>query len=424
MKPPFPRLFLLCLALSLAAVSGFAADPSADNWPRFRGPGGNGVAGPGEWPIACDVATGANVAWKSPVPAAGFGSPVVWGDRVFLSGGDESARVVLCYEAATGQLLWKSAVPPTEGSPAEPPEVPAQCGMAAATVCTDGARVYAMFANGDLAAFDFAGKPVWAKHLADLKNAYGHASSPILWQGKVILQLDQGEADDQLSKLCCFEGATGALVWEQPRAVGASWATPIVCEVAGRAEIVTLAVPSVIAYAAADGAEIWRADCMDGEVTPSPIFAGGTLFVVNPSNKLQAIRPDGEGDVSKTHLGWGAEDNIPDVTSPVSDGALVFVLDSSGVLTCYDAKNGRKQWDHDYNEPCNASPSLAGGRLYVITRKGTLLVLEAGRAFKELSRSELGEPVFASPAFAHQRIFVRGKEHLFCLEGKTGSVSK
>jgi outer membrane protein assembly factor BamB len=407
MKLSCALLTLLCTAL----VSSLAAD----NWPRFRGPDGSGVATGEGWPVTCDVAKGTNVGWTAPVPAPGFGSPVVWGDRVFLSGGDETARVVLCYEAATGKLLWKSAVPPTVGSPAEPAEVPAQCGMAAATVACDGARVYAMFASGDLAAFDFTGKVVWAKHLADLKNPYGHASSPIVWKGRVILQLDQGEADDQLSKLYSFDGATGAVVWEKERPVGASWATPLICEVAGRAEIVTLGVPWAIAYAATDGEEIWRADCLDGEVTPSPIFVGGTLFVVNPSNKLQAVRPDGVGDVSKTHLGWGAEDSIPDVTSPVSNGELVFVLDSTGVLTAYDAKDGHKHWSHDYNEPCNASPSLAGGRLYLITRQGTMYVLEAGDEYKELGHSRLGEPVFASPAFADHRIFVRGKDHLLCL---------
>jgi outer membrane protein assembly factor BamB len=137
--------------------------------------------------------------------------------------------------------------------------------------------------------------------------------------------------------------------------------------------------------------EIWRAKCLDGEVTPSPIFAAGTLYIVNPTVTLQAIRPDGHRDVTKTHIGWVAEDGIPEVSSPVSDGKLVFVVSSAGLLTCYDAQGGRKQWDHDFEDDCSAAPSLVGDKLYLITKKGTLAVVEASRQFKERGRSALGD---------------------------------
>ena len=407
------------LATDLPSPAEFQA-----NWPRFRGPDGGGISPHANAPLTCDVKTGANIAWTVAVPAPGYSSPVVWGDRVFLTGGDDSKREVMCFDVKSGKLLWESAVPKTAGSPETPPEVPEQCGMAAATPATDGRRVYAMFANGDLAAFDFDGKLAWSKFLAAPKNPYGHAASLLTWQDRVIVQFDQGESEDKLSKLYAFDGATGAIVWQQPRPVGASWATPITFDAAGKSQILTLAVPFAIAYSAKDGAEIWRADCLDGEVTPSPIFAGGALFVVSPSNKLQAIRPDGEGDVTSTHIGWGAEDNIPDVTSPVSNGELVFVIDSGGILTCYDAKDGKKQWDHDFKEECHASPSIAGNHLYLITQKGALIVVEAERQYQELGRSALGEQVFASPAFAQNRIFIRGLKHLICLESKDAASIK
>ena len=415
-------LMLAGAALALAADAPTPAEYQA-NWPRFRGPGGAGVWTHGEVPLTCDVKTGANVAWTAEVPAPGFGSPVVWGDRVFLSGGDEATRVVLCYEAGTGKLLWKSAVPKLDGSE-EKVEVPDQCGMAAATVATDGRRVYAMFANGDLAAFTFDGAVAWAKHLATPKNAYGLATSLATWNDRLIVQFDQGDPEDKLSKLYAFDGATGAVVWEKPRPAGSSWATPIVFEAAGKTQIVALAVPWVISYDAHDGAELWRAECLDGEVTPSPIFAGGTLFIVSPSNKLIAIQPDGHGDVTKTHLGWVGEDGIPDVASPVSNGELVFVLTTGGMLTCYDAKDGKKQWEHDFNDKCHASPSIVGNRLYFLTNKGVLMVVEAGRGFKELARSPLGEEVFASPAFAPGKIFIRSMTHLFCLQAKGRGAAK
>ena len=408
----------------LVATTGLSVTLAADlpsakeylaNWPRFRGPTGGGVSVEGDAPLACDVKAGKNILWSVPVPATGFSSPVVWGDRVFLSGGDEAKCTVLCFDVPTGKLLWQTAAPKTEGSPAKPPKVPDECGMAAATVATDGRRVYAMFANGDLAAFDFEGKVQWAKHLATPKNNYGFATSLITWQDRVIVQFDQGEASDELSKLLAFDGPSGSLAWEQPRPVGASWATPVVCEVHGKPQIVTLGSPWVISYAADDGKEIWRANCLDGEVTPSPIYAGGLLLATTPATKLQSIRPDGQGDITKTHLGWMAEDGVPDITSPVSNGELVFLLDSSGVMTCYDAKTGRKQWDNDFSEECKASPSIAGNTLYLITKKGALIAIEAAREFKELARSPLGEAVFASPAFAQKKIFVRGLKHLICI---------
>jgi outer membrane protein assembly factor BamB len=418
---------ILCAIAIAGAASVYGADlPSPQeyqaNWPRFRGPDGGGFCAKCDVPVNCDIKTGANIAWATAIPAAGFSSPVVWDNRVFISGGDETKREVMCFDVQSGKLLWQHAVPKTDGSPDEPPEVPDQCGMAAATVATDGHRVYAMFANGDLAAFNFDGEVAWSKHLGVPKNPYGHATSLLTWQDRLIVQFDQGEPDDKLSKLYAFDGASGAVVWEKLRPVGASWATPITFDAAGKSQIVTLALPWVIAYSAKDGTEIWRADCLDGEITPSPIFAGGTLFIISPSNKLQTIRPDGQGDVTKTHLGWIAEDGIPDVTSPVSNGELVFLLDSTGGVSCYDAKNGKKQWQHDIHEDCAASPSIVADRLCLITKKGTLIMIEAARQFKEIGRSPLGEQVLASPAFAQNKIFVRGIKHLICITEKNAAA--
>jgi outer membrane protein assembly factor BamB len=404
----------MCLASALADESPSPAEYRA-NWPRFRGPDGSGVYTGADVPVKCDVASGENVAWSAEVPAPGFGSPVIWGNRVFLSGGDEEKRAIFCFDLATGKLLWERDIQKTEGSPDEKPEVPDECGMAASTVATDGQRVYAMFANGDLAACDLDGKLVWSKFLGVPKNTYGHASSLLTLHDRLLLQFDQGEADDHLSKLYAFDGATGKVVWERPRPVGASWATPIVFDAAGKTQILTAANPLAISYAAKDGAEIWRAECLDGEVTPSPIFSGGTVFIVSPVNKLQAIRPDGQGDVTQTHLGWMAEDGIPDVTSPVSNGELVFVIDPGGTLTCYNAKDGHKEWQHELGDACQASPSLAGNHLYAVTKKGTLIVADATRTYHEFGRSELNEEVLASPAFAPGKMVVRGVKHLICI---------
>ena len=238
------------------------------------------------------------------------------------------------------------------------------------------------------------------------------------------MQLDQGDTEDNKSKLYALDGRTGQIVWQRPRKVGASWATPIVIEAAGKAQIITLAVPCVIAYAATDGAELWRVECLNGEITPSPVFAGGLLFVASPSEKLLAIRPDGQGDVTKTHVVWTNEDNVPDVTSPTSNGELVFAVTTSGMLTCLDAKDGKKQWEHDFDMECHASPSLAGNRLYLFSQKGTAVVVEAARQFKELFRTEMGDGFHASPAFAQDRIFLRGVTNVWCLGAAAGKAMK
>ena len=394
------------------------------NWPRFRGADGGGISESTNLPAAWNAETGAGIAWKVLAPASGFGSPVVWANRLFFSGGDAREREVVCLDSGTGQVLWRQPVANVPGAPARPAEVPESTGYAASTLATDGRRVYAIFANGDCAAFTLEGRLAWSRSFGALKNPYGYATSLATWQDRLIVQLDQGDAEDNQSKLYALDGHTGQIVWQRRRKAGASWATPIVIEAAGKAQVITLAVPCVIAYAAADGAELWRVEGLNGEITPSPVFAGGLLFVPSPSEKLLAVRPDGRGDVTKTHVVWTCEDNVPDVTSPISNGELVFMLTTSGMLTCLDAKDGKKQWDHDFEMEFHASPSLAGDRLYLFSQKGAAIVVRAARQFKELFCTEMHDAFHASPAFAQDRIFLRGVTNVWCLGAAAAAPEK
>lgn len=408
-----------------ASGGGAVADAASPeellrNWPRFRGPGGNGLSGSTNPPTQWDPKTGNGVAWKTASPARGFNSPLVWGNRVYFSGGDAALREVFCLDLQTGALLWRQAVTNVPGSPAKPPEIPESTGYCAGSMATDGRRVYAMFANGDLAALTLEGKLVWSKGFGALKNPYGHATSLATWRDRVIVQLDQGEAEERKSKLYEIDGRTGAVVWEKPRAVPASWASPVVMEAAGKAQIVTLAIPAVIAYSATEGSELWRAELLNGEITPSPVFDGVHVIVASPSDKLVAIRPDGSGEISKTHVAWTNEDNVPDVTSPVSTGELVFALTTAGMLTCYDGKDGKKLWEHDFEFECHASPVIAANKVYLIGQKGVAVVVEVARQFKELFRTEMGDTFSATPAFAQDRIVMRGETNIWCLGPKGG----
>lgn len=404
-------------APALPSPAEFAA-----NWPRFLGPTGAACVPNAAFPLSFNLSSGEGVLWKTAVPAPGFNSPLIWSNRVFLSGGDATNRSVFAFDLATGKLVWQRAVANVPGSPAKPPEVPDSTGFAASTMATDGQRVFAIFANGDLAAFTLEGSPAWSKNVGEPKNQYGFATSLAIWQGRLLLQYDQGESENNLSKLIAFDGATGRVLWQKPRPVGQSWASPVVYEVAGKPQIATLAGELVIAYSVTDGNELWRAKMLSGEITPSPIFAGGLVVAVSPSDQLFAIKPDGAGEVTKSHVIWKTDENVPDVTSPVSNGELVFTVTSSGTVTCFDLKDGKKLWEHECELEVSSSPAIAGDRVYVFGARGGMTVLAAAREARELAKADLGEGVLASPAFARGVMVVRTVKTLFCVADKGGPV--
>jgi outer membrane protein assembly factor BamB len=389
-------------AVDLPTAAEFAA-----NWPRFLGPTGNAFASNAAPPLQFDLATGEGVRWRTELSAPGFNSPIIWSNRVYLSGGDATNRSVFCFDLATGHPVWQRSVANVPGAPTERLDIPESTGFAASTMATDGQRVYVMFANGDLAAFTLEGGPVWARNLGAPHNHYGHAISLATWQNRLIVQFDHGEADENISKLLALEGPSGRVVWEKPRAFGASWASPAVAEAAGKPQILTLAGEWAIAYLATDGSELWRAGVLMGEIAPSPIFAGGYALIPSPADTLYAIRPDGSGDVTKTHVAWKTDEGIPDITSPVSNGELAFTVLTHGIVTCHDLRDGARLWEHECDVDINATPALAGDRLYLLGTKGTVIVLAVAREARELARFDLGEGMFASPAFAHGVMVIR-----------------
>lgn len=391
------------------------------NWPRFRGVEGAGVALATNFPVRWDATTGENVLWKIPAPVPGYSSPIVWNGRVFLSGAQGRQGEVLCLDGNTGKLLWRQPLKAAAAPPSEK-EVPDSNVFASATMATDGRRLYAIFASGELGAFSFEGKLLWSKTLGMPDNQYGHASSLATWRDILVVQMDQGEAKAAKSRLYALDGRSGQVRWQKPRNVPSSWASPIVIEAAGKTQIITSADPWVIAYAASDGSELWRADCLHGEVLPSPVFAGGLLVVASPADKLLALRPDGTGDVTKTHVAWTSEENVPDIACPVGNGELVFTITTSGLLTCFDVKSGAKQWEHDFEMESYASPSIAGGRLYLVGLKGGIAIVEPARQFKEIFRGRIEDEFQASPAFADGRIYLRGVTNVVCLGAQSDKL--
>ena len=387
----------------------------ARQWPRFLGATGNAFSSNRVIPDRWDAATGAGIRWRVSLTNAGFNSPVVWSNRVFVSAGDAHLREVFGFDANTGALVWRRAVTNVPGSPATPPAIPEGTGFAAATMAVDGRRVCAIFANGDLAAFHLDGRPAWSKNLGVPKNQYGHAASLAVFEDRLIVQLDQGEAEQARSRLYAFDTLTGRVVWERTRRIPESWSSPCLADAPGGPQIIALGGTWVMAYAARDGAELWKAEILTGEITPSPIFAAGLVLIVSPNDRLAAFRPDGQGDVSKSHLAWSAEDNVPDVSSPVSNGDLVFTANTPGMLTCFDVKDGKKLWEHDLGFEVNATPVIAGDRLLVLGRKGGVAIASVAREYKEIGRFDMGEPILASPAIAGDRLFIRSTQTLYCI---------
>ena len=393
-------------------------------WSRFRGPGGAATSAYKNIPTDWDGRDGPgkkNILWKTPLPLEGKNSPILWEKRLFLTAADKTRRLVLSIDAETGKKLWSCEVA-VPGPPAPVPRIPGDTGYAPGTAVTDGRHVVAMFPNGDLACVDYDGKQLWARNLGLPDNGYGHAASLVMWRDRTLVLFDQAGPGDGMSQLLAFSSRSGKLLWVRPRDVGASWTTPIVIHAAGKDQVITSADPWVISYAPSDGSVIWRAKCMSGDVASSPIYAGGMVFVVHESADLVAIRPDGTGDVTKTHIAWKGDEGLPDITSPVSNGKQVWLLTSNGDLTCYDVKTGKvtypKQMAKELRKPFNSSPSIVGEQLWLMDLKGTTTILAAGPVFKLLGSCELGEPIFASPVFADGRIYLRGAKNLYCIGGK------
>ncbi|MBL7039452.1 MAG: PQQ-binding-like beta-propeller repeat protein [Pirellulaceae bacterium] len=373
------------------------------NWPNLRGPFGQGIAYNVTPPIDFDAAAGKNVRWKTTIPRPGASSPVVWEGRVFLTGADESAREIYCFDAANGKMLWRQAA----RQPADVPKVSEEHGHAASTGATDGKLFFAIFSTGDLMAVDMKGAIAWTRAFGTPKSSYGYASSLIAYK-HLFVQID----DSNSAVLYALDPATGKTVWQKQRTVRESWASPIIA-VSGDREMVVLAEnPTATAYDVNTGEVVLSTKCLGGEVAPSPAYARGTIIVANEHARLSAISL-----VSGT-VAWSGEDYLPNVASPLATDDFVFTADSSGVVNCYAIGTGRNLWTHEFDESFYPSPILAAGRIYAMDNGGTMHVFRASKSFVSVADSKLGEESMATPAFAGDTMFIRGKGNLYCVGAK------
>jgi len=306
-------------------------------------------------------------------------------------------------------MIWKTVVENIRGTPGLVPKVSRETGQAAPTMTTDGRRVYAIFANGDLIALDTDGKEVWAKNLGAPVNHYGHSSSLTMYHDLLIVQYDQRGA----ASVMAFSGGTGEILWKSARNVQVSWASPVLINTGKRTELILAADPAVISYDPATGKQLWQNECISGEVGPSVAYAGGIVFAVNEYARLAAIQ------IGATPvLLWEDNEYLSDVPSPVATDDFLFLTTSYGTVVCYDARTGTKYWVREFGNIMYSSPMIAEGKVYQMDKNGIMHIFRADKVFTLIGESQLGEGSFCTPAFADGRIYIRGDKNLYCIGKK------
>ena len=385
---------------SVVPDKGAATLVGNDNFPAFRG--NAGITSKQNIPSNWDGPSGKNVLWKTKIPLSGHSSPVIWGGKIFVTGGSAEKQEIYCFNAADGKLLWSGSV----GNGSKKPKVSAETGYAASSAVADGSGVYAIFATGDVAAFDPNGKKMWEKDLGLPENPYGHSSSLVCYNGTVIIQLDQRSSQ----KVMGLSAKTGATVWNTTRPVKTSWSSPILVNTGKGTELLTVAEPYVVAYNPVNGKELWKIECIGGEVGPSLAYSNGIVFAVNDYAKLCAVRTGDQPSIL-----WESDEYLSDIPSPAANDKYLFLATSYGSVVCYDAANGDKYWEKDLGRNVYASPMIAENKVYFLDITGVMHIFKADKELTVISEPKLGEHVAATPAFMNGKIFIRGEEHLYCI---------
>jgi outer membrane protein assembly factor BamB len=388
-----------------AASSGLTLQQLKNNHNSFRGPLGQGIIYHENIPTEWDGESGTNILWKSPIPKHGYNSPIVWGDKVFVAGADEASREVYCFNANTGELLWTGVADNIPGSPSSMPRVTEDTGLSASTMTTDGKRVFAIFATGDVIAFDMNGNRVWAKNLGVPDNHYGYSSSLITWDGKLFIQYDSNKG----GRVMALNVSNGEIVWDTQRDSNISWASPVLAQVGGQYQLILTADPIVAGYNIQNGKEIWAVEAMMGEVGPSVAFSDGIVFAGNEYARLVAI------DASSHEILWENDMYLPEAASPLAHDGLLIIATSYGVIVCYDAKTGEQYWEDDVGTTLYSSPMVAEEKLYMMDNDGVMHIYDFAKEKNMISENKLGETYGTSPAFGDGRIYIRGEENLYCI---------
>ncbi len=412
----FVFIAILSTVTLLAQQSGVQIVPvegeAAKYWSRWRGPSGQGVVVGSGYPDRWSATE--NVLWRTPVPGRGNSSPIVWGDRIFVTTSYENGRrlSVLAFRRSDGSKLWESFIPEGRSQSAH-----FKNGHASSTPVTDGQRVYVYFGTRGLFAFDLNGKVVWHQDLGPTDAYHGTAGSPLLYKDRIILYQDQYRN----SFIAAFDTRTGRQLWRTTRDAGVGWGTPIAINSGARDEIIVNGERAVFAYDPASGRELWRCGGNTFEVIPTPVVGYGMVFCSSGrAGPTLAIRPGGRGDVTGTHLAWTSPKGSPFVPSPILYGEYLYMVnDMASIVTSIEAITGKVMFQGRLGvaqrEGFSASPVAVDGKVFFTNDDGETFVIRAGPTFELLHVNKIGESTLASPALVDGKWYIRTDRNLVAI---------
>jgi outer membrane protein assembly factor BamB len=422
-------LILCCLVLPASQIF-------AENWPGWRGPRGDGTSLEHNLPTGWNGREGTHIAWKTPIPGVGHASPIVWDDRIFLVScrEDHEDRILLCLDRDTGRTVWEQTVAHS------PLEMKHRLNShASSTPATDGTHVYVSFAvidptvgAGDksytndkkagspcellVAAYDFTGRPRWEARPGKFASCHGFCSPPIVFENLLIVNGDH----DGNAWLAALDRATGKTVWKIPRENKLrSYCPPIIRDLAGRTQMVLSGSKCVASYDPRTGKRHWIIDGPTEQYVASLVDNGKLLFLTAgfPEFHIMGIRPDGEGNVTKTHVAWHTTKGCAYVPSPIvaGNGKCFVVVSDNGLASCFEAATGERYWMERIGPHYSASLVAADGLVHFLSDDGVTKIVRPGPKFELVAENQLGEQCRASPAISQGRIYLRGEKHLFAV---------
>jgi outer membrane protein assembly factor BamB len=434
----------ICSLLAVTLVNSGSAKVST-NWPQWRGPDGQGVSAETGLPVEWSNTT--NVKWKTPIAGRGHSSPIVWGKKIFLTSALDGDAIpgrtagvthkmsdgsdfvhpdavganlkhtfkVVCLDRDSGKILWERVA--YEGPVYDSRHKKAS--FASSTPATDGKYVFAFFGSEGLYAYDFAGKQLWKQAMPKIGTAsVGYGVSPILYQNLVIMLCDDSGGN---SFIAAYDKKTGKEAWRVARKVDITWSSPVLVHTKNRTEVVTGAAEAIIAYDPATGKELWRHKGLESNAVPSPVVENDLVVLTSgyPQKIAVAIRAGGSGDITGTQqVAWTYNKGTAYVPSPILYDDYIYLMTDRGLLTCLDAKTGKVEYEGarvPKPQIFMASPVAYEGKILLTSEEGDTYMLKAGPKHEVLRTNSLGENVYASPAIADGKIFIRGEQNLYCI---------
>lgn len=386
---------------------------AAGDWPWWRGPSLNNHAATGQQPPLKWSET-ENLLWRVALPGKGHSTPCIVGKRVFVTTGDRQAQTIslLCLDRDSGKQLWQSEI--YRGAL---PKIHPDNSYASAMPACDGERIFIPYQTADtlcLAALDLDGKLIWNETVSPYKSIQGYSSSPTFHKSLVIVPCDGSLGN----KLIALHRKTGAVVWRASLTKGLeSYASPLVVRVAGRDQAILIGGKKTHSFDPNSGKLLWTCDGPADFCVATVVFNQDTVFSTGgyPQKGLLAIRADGNGDVTQTHLRWQSDAKAGYVPSPLLHDGLLYAVSDTGLLRCYEADGGKIVWEHALKAPFYSSPVLAGDRIYLFDREAKGYVIKTGRQFDLLATNELPDGVFATPVILGGRIYLRTLRDFYCL---------